>query len=57
MLGAIGLGIVAVTTTSILYACGSAVCVLVCAGSMMRAEMYQTKQDNWSYKHYLDRDE
>jgi len=57
MLGAIGLGIVAVTTTSILYACGAAVCVLVCAGSVKRAEMYQTKQDNWSYKHYLDKNE
>ena len=57
MIGAIGLGIVAVTTTSILYACGSAVCVLLCAISVKRAEMYQTKQDNWSYKHYLDKDE
>ena len=57
MLGAIGLGIVAVTTTSILYACGAAECVLVCAVSIKRAEKYQTKQDNWSYKHYLDRDE
>ena len=57
MLGAIGLGIVAVTTTSILYGCGAAVCVLVCAGSVKRAEMYQTKQDNWSYKHYLDKNE
>ena len=57
MLGAIGLGIVAVTTTSILYGCGAAVCVLVCAGSVKRAEMYQTKMDKWSYKHYLDRNE
>tara|TARA_B100000963_G_C22100072_1_gene440322 strand:+ start:312 stop:485 length:174 start_codon:yes stop_codon:yes gene_type:complete len=57
MAGAIGFGIVAVTSTSILYACGAAVCVLVCAGSVKRAEMYQTKQDNWSYKNYLDKDE
>ena len=57
MIGAIGFGIVAVTTTSILYGCGAAVCVLLCALSVKRAEMYQTKQDNWSYKHYLDKNE
>lgn len=62
-LGAIGLGIVAVTasssneTSAILHACGSAVCVLLCALSVKRAEMYQTKMDNWSYKHYLDKNE
>ena len=57
MLGAIGLGIVAVTTTSILYGFGSAILVLVCAGCVKRAEKYQTKMDNWSYKHYLDKNE
>ena len=40
---------------SILYAFGSAILILVCAGCVKRAEMYQTKMDNWSYKNYLDK--
>jgi len=42
---------------SMLYALGSAILILVCALCVKRSEMYQSKMDNWSYKHYLDNNE
>jgi len=52
--GTIASAIIAITNESIMYGYIAAVCVLVCAGCVKRSEMYQTKMDNWSYKHYLD---
>tara|TARA_R100001224_G_C4012282_1_gene146521 strand:- start:659 stop:886 length:228 start_codon:yes stop_codon:yes gene_type:complete len=54
-IGTIASVIIAITTESILYGCVAAVCILICAGCVKRAEKYQTKIDNWDYKHYLDR--
>ena len=56
-IGTIVSAIMAITSDSIMYGCIAAVCVLVCAGCVKRAEMYQTKMDNWNYKHYLDKSE
>ena len=54
---AIAFMIMTLQNYSILYAFASAILVLVCAGCVKRSEMYQTKMDNWSYKHYLDNNE
>tara|TARA_R100001510_G_C7645160_1_gene202545 strand:- start:440 stop:667 length:228 start_codon:yes stop_codon:yes gene_type:complete len=54
-IGTIVSAIIAITNGSTLYGCAAAVCILVCAGCVKRSEKYQTKMDNWSYKHYLDK--
>ena len=56
-IGLLGFMIMAVTNHSILYGCISGVFALICAGCVKRSEMYQTKMDKWSYKHYLDKNE
>ena len=48
------LAIIAIVNTEILYGCATAVTVMLTALFIKRSEMYQTKMDNWSYKHYLD---
>ena len=48
------LAIFAIVNTSILYGCATAVTIILTAAFIKRSEMYQTKMDNWSYKHYLD---
>lgn len=54
---AIAFMIMTLQNYSILYALGSAILILVCAVCVKRSEKYQTKMDNWSYKHYLDKNE
>ena len=56
-IGVIAFMVMAVHNHSILYGCASGIFALICAGCVKRSEMYQTKMDNWSYKHYLDKDE
>ena len=47
--------IATITTSLVLYGWVTALFALICAGCIKRAGMYQTKMDNWSYKHYLDK--
>ena len=49
--------VAAIYTSSVLYGWITALFVLLAVGSIKRARMYQTKMDNWSYKHYLDNNE
>ncbi len=46
--------ILALVNVTVLYGCAAAVTVLLTALFIKRSEMYRTKMDNWSYKHYLD---
>ena len=49
--------IATVITSSVLYGWVTALFIVLAIGSIKRAEMYQTKMDNWRYKHYLDKNE
>ena len=46
-----------ITTSLVSYGWVTALFILLAIGSIKRAAMYQTKMDNWSYKHYLDNNE
>ena len=46
--------ILTVVNTTFLYAYAAAVTVILTALFVKRSEMYRTKMDNCSYKHYLD---
>lgn len=46
-----------ITTSLVLYGWVTALFVLLAVGSIKRAAMYQTKMDNFDYKHYLDKNE
>ena len=59
-LSILGMGafvIASITNDSILYGWVTALFALICAGCIKRANMYQTKMDNFDYKHYLDKNE
>ena len=58
-LSILGMGafvIASITNDSILYGWVTALFALICAGCIKRANMYQTKMDNFDYKYYLDND-
>ncbi len=57
ILGMGAFAVAAIYTSSVLYGWITALFVLLAIGSIKRAEKYQTKMDNWSYKHYLDNNE
>jgi len=46
--------IASITNDSILYGWVTALFALICAGCIKRANMYQTKMDNFDYKYYID---
>ena len=46
--------IAAIDTSSVLYGWVTALFVLIAVVSIKRANMYQTKMDNFDYKYYLD---
>ncbi len=56
-LSILGMGafvIASITNDSILYGWVTALFALICAGCIKRANMYQTKMDNFDYKYYID---
>ncbi len=55
LVGTIICATIAITKNPILYGPLTALCAVICAGCIKRAEKYQTKMDNWDYKHYLDK--
>lgn len=57
ILGMGAFAVAAIDTSSVLYGWVTALFALICAGSIKRARMYQTKMDNFDYKYYLDKNE
>ena len=55
ILGMGAFAIAAIDTSSVLYGWVTALFVLIAVVSIKRANMYQTKMDNFDYKHYLDK--
>ena len=56
ILGMGAFAIAAIDTSSVLYGWVTALFVLLFVVSIKRANMYQTKMDNFDYKYYLDND-
>jgi len=56
ILGMGAFAIAAIDTSSVLYGWITALFVLLFVVSIKRANMYQTKMDNFDYKYYLDND-
>jgi hypothetical protein len=54
ILGMGAFAIASITNDSILYGWVTALFALICAGCIKRANMYQTKMDNFDYKYYID---
>jgi len=54
ILGMGAFAIASITNDSILYGWVTALFALMCAGCIKRANMYQTKMDNFDYKYYID---
>ena len=57
ILGMGAFAVVTITTSLVLYGWVTALFVLLAVVSIKRAAMYQTKMDNFDYKHYLDKNE
>ena len=55
ILGMGAFAIAAITTSLVLYGWVTALFALICAGCIKRANMYQTKMNNYNFKHYLDK--
>jgi len=57
ILGMAASTIASITASSVLYGWVTALFVLLAVGSIKRANMYQTKMDDFDYKQYLDNNE